>query len=123
VASLKFDVRWAVILVRRDNGVVCAHLEHVLARLRRSTVDGEGVVGAVNGAPFGEGELVRGLDLPVLNQVFDELGQGSGLVVRLFACRAVSMKFLFEKAPGVLGSEARMKRLDPEDRIRSRMMT
>lgn len=43
----------AVEFIRSDDGVVCAHLEHVIRGLGRPTVDCEAVVGVVNGAPVG----------------------------------------------------------------------
>ena len=38
-------------VVRSDDGVVGSDLQHVFGGLWWSTVDGEGVVGAVDGAP------------------------------------------------------------------------
>lgn len=78
----------AVVLVRRDDGIVSTDFEHVLCRLRRPAVDGEGVVGMVDGAPVGKARLEGRFDFPVLDEVLHELWETAGDVVRLLACFA-----------------------------------
>lgn len=60
----------AVVFVGGDDGVVCADLEHMLARLRWAAVDGEAVVVVVDCPPVLEVHLEGCFDLPVLDQIF-----------------------------------------------------
>lgn len=67
VAGVEGRVEGAVELIGFDDGIVGAHVEHVLACLGRTAIDREGVVGHVDGAPVFEFCLVGRLDLPVLD--------------------------------------------------------
>jgi len=91
MALVKVAVERAVVLVGLNDGVVRADLKHVLARLRGPAVDREDVVGRVDGAPVGEVELVRSLDLPVLDELLDEVGEALGGVVSFFGCKGGSV--------------------------------
>jgi hypothetical protein len=57
-----------VVVAGPDDGVVRADRHHVPGRLRGPSVDREGVGrGGLDGAPVGQVDLVRRLDLPVLD--------------------------------------------------------
>ena len=86
MALLEAVVRGAVVFVGSDQGVVRADPENLLARLRRSAVDRQRVRRPVDGAPVAEVRLERRLDLPVLDQLLDEVWQAAGRVVLLLAC-------------------------------------
>lgn len=86
VAGVEGRVERAVVLVGLNDRVVSADVEHVLAALRGSAIDGEGVVGYVDCAPVFELGLVGRLDLPVFDQFFDEVWEGAGGVVCFLGC-------------------------------------
>lgn len=86
VAGVEVVAHGAVVLVGLDDGVVGAHLEHVLARLRRAAVDAERVLGPVDRAPVGQIGLERGLDLPVLDELLDQVGERLCFVVHFLGC-------------------------------------
>lgn len=52
----------------------------MLGGLGRAAVDGEGVVGVVDGAPVGDGGLEAGFDFPVFYEVLDEEGEAAWFV-------------------------------------------
>ena len=52
----------------------------MLGGLGRAAVDGEGVVGLVDGAPVGDGGLEAGFDFPVFYEVLDEEGEAAWFV-------------------------------------------
>lgn len=83
VAGGEVGVLGAVVLVGSNDSVVGANLEHMLRALRRLAIDGEGVVGGINGPPVLEAGLERGLDLPVFDQVLDQLDEAPGFMVHL----------------------------------------
>lgn len=76
----------AVVLVGRDDGVVRPNLDHGLGRLCRAAVDGKRVRLGVHGPPVGDGGLKRGFNLPVLDQVLDEVLEGAGSMRLLLCC-------------------------------------
>lgn len=78
VRGLEGAVCGAVELVRGDEGVVGADFEHVLGGLGLAAVDRELVARLVDGAPVVKVHLVAGFDLPVLDQLLDQVGQGAG---------------------------------------------
>lgn len=78
VARGKVRVPGAVVLVRGDDGVVRPDPDHRLSRLGRAAVDGKRVCLGIHGPPVGYGRLERGLDLPVLDQVLDQILEGAG---------------------------------------------
>lgn len=81
VTGREVRVLGAVVLVRRDDGIVSAHLEHVLGSLRWTAIDCKGVVLVVYGAPVGQARLEGGLDFPILDKVLDKLWKTTGFVV------------------------------------------
>jgi len=90
VAGGKVGVLGTVVLVRSNDGIVRADLQHVLTRLRWSAIDREAVILVVDGAPVLETRLERGLDFPVLDEVLDQLWQAASSMVHLLACEAWS---------------------------------
>lgn len=54
VAAGKVRVFWTVVFVWGNDGIVSSHFKHILAGLRRSTIDGEAVVLMIDGTPIGE---------------------------------------------------------------------
>lgn len=85
VALAKVVVLRVVVLVGRDKGVVSAHAQHVLARLRRPAVEAECVAGLLDGAPVGQVGLEGSLDFPVLDEILNEVLEAARCVVcRLF---------------------------------------
>lgn len=76
----------AVVLVGGDDGVVRPDPDHGLGRLGRAAVDGKCVCLGVHGPPVGDGRLERGLDLPVLDQVLDQILEGAGSMGLLLCC-------------------------------------
>lgn len=84
VARVEAAAERAVELVGLDDGVVRPDLQHVLAGLRRAAVDAELVGRGVDGAPVGQVELVGCFDLPVFDELFDEVWEALGGVVCFF---------------------------------------
>jgi len=75
-----------VVLVGRNDGVVRANFEHVFTGLWRPTIDGEGVTGLVNSAPVADRLFKTCFDLPVFDQVFDQVRKTSCFMVFCFGC-------------------------------------
>lgn len=67
VAGRKVGILRAVELVGRNDGIVGTNFEHVLCRLGWAAIDGEGVVGTVNGSPVGNIALEACFDFPVFD--------------------------------------------------------
>lgn len=59
----------------------------MLAFLRGATVHGKGVFGMIDGSPVFEFGLEGGFDFPILDKVFDELGEGIGFMVHALGYR------------------------------------
>ncbi len=75
---------WAIPLVGSSNdGVVGADLEHVLTSLGWAAVDGEGVVFSIDRPPLSKLGLVRGLNLPVLDEVLHQIRERALFVAGL----------------------------------------
>lgn len=91
VARIEARAGRAVEFVGLDDGVVGAHLQHVLSRLRRPAVDREGVGRPVDSAPVGQVRLVARLDLPVLDELLDKVREAARRVVRFLGWRGVSV--------------------------------
>jgi hypothetical protein len=67
MAGCEIRVFRAIEVVGCDDRVVCPDIEHVLSRLRRTTVDREGIIWTIDRAPIGNVALEAGFDLPVLD--------------------------------------------------------
>lgn len=86
VARGKVRVPGAVVFVGGDDGVVSPDPDHGLGRLGWAAIDGKCVRLGVHGPPVGDGRLERGLDLPVLDQVLDQILEGAGSMGLLLCC-------------------------------------
>ena len=87
VAGCEVRVLRAVEVIGRDDGVVCPDFQHVLGGLRWAAVDGERVVGPVDGSPVGDVALEAGFQFPVLDEVLDEVWEGGCIVAFGFCWR------------------------------------
>ena len=86
VALAEIILLRVVVLVGRDECVVGAHAEHVLARLRGAAVEAKGVARLLDCAPVGEVGFERGFDFPVFDEVFDEVLEAACFVACCFLC-------------------------------------
>jgi hypothetical protein len=73
VAGVEVRFLWAVEVIGGDDCVVRSYFEHMLGRLRRASVDGEGVVGAIDGSPVTDIAFEACLDLPILYKILNEI--------------------------------------------------
>lgn len=86
VALVEIILLRVIVLVCRDEGIVSAHAEHVLARLRGTAVEAKGVARVLDCAPVGEVGFERGFDFPVFDEVFDEVFEAACFVACCFLC-------------------------------------
>lgn len=76
----------AVKFIRSNDGVISAHLEHILRGLRWPSVDRKGIVGMVNGPPILQVGFERSLDFPILDEIFHQRWQAGCFVGHLLGC-------------------------------------
>ncbi len=70
-----------VIFVRSDDSIVGTDPEHMIGRLRGTSVDGEGIIVVIDGAKVGKSGLERCLDFPILDQILHQIFEtSSGMV-------------------------------------------
>lgn len=81
MTTIKRALSGVIVLIWRDNGIVCANLEHVLSGLRRPIIDGESVFGGRDGAPVGDLGFEGSFYLPVFDEIFDEIWKGPSSMI------------------------------------------
>ena len=70
-----------------------SHFEHMLGVLRWASIDRKCVHLGIYGPPFRNVHLVGCLDLPILDEIFNQRLEGLGLMARALLCRTyLSMK-------------------------------
>ena len=82
VAGCEVGIRRAVVLIGFDDGVVSANIEHVFRGLGTASVHSKGVVLVIDGSPVLQTRFEGCFDLPILDQVLDELRQAASDMVR-----------------------------------------
>lgn len=80
-----------VVFTGRQDGAVRADAQHVRRRHGRALVHRERVPRRVHRAPVRQPRLERGLDLPVLDEVLDEVGEAVRGVVAAFGFAGVGL--------------------------------
>lgn len=86
VARFEIIIGRIVVRTRREERIIRADFQHVLAAQRGPAVQCEVVCLMVNGAPVREVGLEGGFDFPVLDQVLDEEGKAAGFVGHFLGC-------------------------------------
>lgn len=56
-----------------------------------SYIDGKGVIWSVNGSPVIDGSFEAGFYLPILDQIFNEIGETGSFVAFCLGCKVVNI--------------------------------
>lgn len=91
VAACEVRVHRTVVLVRRNDGIVCSNLEHVLAGLTWTSINRKGVLAVVDCSPIRELGLERCFDFPVFDEILNHRFEAASGVIHLFSLGSVSL--------------------------------
>jgi len=91
VATREVRVYRTVVLIWRNDGIVCSNLEHVLACLTWTSIDGKGVLAVVDCSPIRELRLEGRFDFPVFDEILDHRFEAASYMVHLLGLGSVSL--------------------------------
>lgn len=86
MARIEVWILRTVIIIGGNDSIVCTDIEHMLCRLRWSAIDRESIVGTVDCSPVFNMRFERCFDLPVLDQILNQIRETCCFVVLGLGC-------------------------------------